>query len=187
MDRISIVLTAGLFGLASNLDTWVLALAWGLRGVRLRAGVQLVIAGVTTAVTWLALLLGSAAQRLLAPAAGVLGALMLVGMGLWTVLDWLRELGRTQDSPPAGPGSALSCVPLAAALAVNNSGMGVAAGAAGLAPFPVALATLLFTLVALRAGLSMGQRAEGSWLGRYGAPLSGLLLVVLGGVELLPL
>lgn len=186
MDLIHSVLTAGLFGLASNLDTWILALAWGLRGVRLQAGEWLVITGVTTAVTWLALLLGAAAKELFAPAAGMLGALVLVGMGLWTVLDWLRDLGRTETDPPAGPGSALSCVPLAAALAVNNSGMGVAAGVAGLTPLPVALANLAITLFSLWAGLSMGRKAEGTWLGRYGVLFSGVLLVLLGGVELLP-
>ena len=185
MSFVHMILTAGLFGLASNLDTWILALAWGLKGVRLQVGEWLVISSVTTGATWLALMLGAAAEGLFAPdTAGMLGALVLGAMGLWTVLDWLQSLGRTEDIP-SSPESALSCVPLAAALAVNNSGMGVAAGVAGLAPLPVALVNLAITLLALWTGLAMGRRAEGTWLGRYGMPLSGLLLVLLGAVELL--
>jgi putative Mn2+ efflux pump MntP len=184
VDLFSIVFTAVLFGLASNLDTWILALSWGVRGVRLKAGGWLILSGVTTAVTWLALLLGAAAQGLFAPAARMLGGLVLIAMGLWTVLDWLRHLNQEEAVPQTDPSSPLACVPLAAALAVNNSGIGVAAGVAGLPPWAATLANLAITLFSLWAGLTMGRRAAGTWLGKYGVPLSGLLLALLGGIEL---
>ena len=179
------ILSAALFALASNLDTWLLALVWGLRGARLSPGQYLVITGITTAVTWLALALGArAADFLPTGSAGMLGALVLVAMGLWTLLDWLRSLGQSPGSDDPSPGSLRACVPLAAALAVNNSGMGAAAGVAGLPPTAAALANLAATLFTLQAGLAMGRRAEGSWLGRYGLPLSGVLLVALGALQL---
>ena len=178
------MLTALIFGAASNLDTLLLALAWGLRGTRLSPAQGAVITLVTTAVTWLALTLGRAASSLFPPdAVQPLGALVLVAMGLWVLLDWLRRPGRREAEPPR-PSSALSCVPLAAAPAVNNGGIGAAAGVAGLSPLWAALVNLAVTFLCLWLGERLGRRARGSWLEGFALPASGLLLVVLGGLEL---
>ena len=103
-----------LYGAASNLDTLILALSWGGRGGRLSPGQWGVIAGVTTGVTWCALSLGGAAAALTA-AGRMLGAVVLVGLGLWTLLDWLRRLDQPEAAPPP-PSGLRGCLPLAAAL-----------------------------------------------------------------------
>ena len=182
MSDLTLILTALLFGAASNLDTLILALAWGMRGGRLTLGQGAVIGGVTTAVTWCALTVGALAGRM-AQAAALLGPLLLVGLGLWTLLDWLRGLGQ-QSETPSPPEGLWSCLPLAGALAVNNAGMGVAAGAAGLAPLWVSLVNLWITVLALVLGCALGRRAEGESWGRYALPLTGVLLMILGLLEM---
>lgn len=173
-----------LFALASNLDTLLLAMAWGARGCGLPGASRLVIAAVTTGVTWLSLALGQTAGSLFAPgAANTLGALVLIVMGLWMLLDWLRRLGQPEPKPAAALGGILSCIPLAAALAVNNGGIGVAAGVAGIPPLWAAGANLAATLLLLEAGWRMGLRAAGSFWNRWSVPLSGGLLVLLGMLE----
>lgn len=172
-----------IFGAAANLDTFILALAWGTRGGRLSPGQGAVIGGVTTAVTWCALALGRVAAALTA-AAAVLGPVVLVVLGFWTLLDWLRRLGQT-ETPPPPPAGLRGCLPLAAALAVNNAGMGMAAGAAGLSPLWASAINLGVTLLALLAGCSLGRRAAGHGWHRWALPLSGALLVVLGALEML--
>ena len=179
------LLTALLFSMACNLDTVLLSMGYAARGARLPAAGALVIAAVTTFVTWLSLLLGDWAARLLpAGAPELLGALVLVGMGAWFLLDALRSLGRA-EAPPALPRSLWACVSLAAALAVNNAGAGVAAGVSGVSPGLAAGCNFAVTVLFLILGRVLGSGRPGRWLGRLALPLSGALLIALGLAQVL--
>lgn len=190
MDRLSALTAAALFAAACNLDTVLLSAGFSARGVVLRRGYGLAIAALTTLITWVSLALGAGAAALLGGRpAQVLGGLVLAGMGAWFVLDWLRRPG----PPPEGAEEAEAaaglrgCVALAAALAVNNAGAGVAAGVSGISPGLAAAANLLATLGALPLGRALGGRLAGRLLGRYALPLTGALLVALGLWEAAPL
>ena len=173
------------FALACNLDTVLLAAAYGGRGLSISPGPSLVLAGVTTLITALSLLLGNAATAVLPPeTAEVLGGLALVGIGCWFLLDYLRGRTETAEEEPSSPGLA-GWVSLAAALAVNNAGAGVAAGAAGIPTLAAAGSNFLVTLVALPLGHRLGCGAAERLLGRYALPLSGGLLVLRGAWEVL--
>ena len=103
------------------------------------------------------------------------------GIGAWFVLDWLRRLGPAGEAEGENRAATLwGCVSLAAALAVNNAGIGVAAGVSGIAPGWAALANFLVTLAALPLGRALGDKLAGRLLGKYALPLSGALLVLLG-------
>lgn len=182
MEWFSMLAAALLFAAACNFDTVILAMGWAVRGVRPSFSHTLVIAGLTTLITWLSLALGQgAAVRMGTGFAGALGGLVLAGIGLWFVLDWLRSLGtpHQEETPAAGVGLA-GWIALAAALAVNNAGVGVAAGAAGVGAGWASLTNFLLTLAALPLGRALGDRVAGKLLGKYALPLSGLLLVGLG-------
>ena len=190
MDRLSALTAAALFAAACNLDTVLLSAGFAARGVVLRRGYGLVIAALTTLITWLSLALGAGAAALLGGrTAQVLGGLVLAGMGAWFLLDWLRRPG----PPPEGAEEAEAaaglrgCVALAAALAVNNAGAGVAAGVSGISPGLAAAANLLATLGALPLGRMLGSRLAGRLLGKYALPLTGGLLILLGLWEAAPL
>ena len=182
MEWFSMLAAALLFAAACNFDTVILAMGWAARGVRPSPAHTLVIAGLTTLITWLSLALGGGSAAALGGGlGGALGGLVLAGIGLWFVLDWLRSLGAPggPESPPAGKGL-LGWVALAAALAVNNAGVGVAAGASGVGPALASLANFLLTLAALPLGRVLADKAAGRLLGNYALPLSGLILVGLG-------
>lgn len=182
MEGLSALGAAAVFAAACNLDTVLLAMGWAARGVRPGRGRRLIIAVGTTLVTWLSLALGARASA--AGALPVLGGLVLVGMGLWCVLDWLRAGGKGEAVPSEG-GSLWDCLALAAALAVNNAGMGAAAGVSGVDPLWAAGANLVCTLAALPLGWALGDSLAGRLLGRFALPLSGLLLTALGLWQLL--
>ena len=174
-----------LFSAACNFDTVILAMGWAVRGVRPSPAHTLVIAGLTTLITWLSLVLGrGAAVSLGSSFAGALGGLVLAGIGLWFVLDWLRRAGGGGE-PGGGAATLWECVCLAAALAVNNAGVGAAAGVSGLNPHWAALGNFLATLAALALGYRLGAGPAGRLLGKYALPLSGLLLILLGVWEML--
>lgn len=183
MEWFSLLGAAAVFAAACNLDTVILAMGWAVRGVRPGRVQRLIIAGLTTLITWLSLVLG--AQAAAAGAVAALGGLVLVGMGLWCVLDWLRSAGGPEEAPASGDSGLWDWVALAAALAVNNAGMGVAAGVSGVSPGWAALANLVCTMAALPLGRALGDGLAGRLLGRFALPLSGGLLVVLGVWEIL--
>ena len=193
MNWLSALTAAALFAAACNLDTVLLSASFAARGVVLRRGYGLVIAALTTLITWLSLALGAGAAALLGGrTAQVLGGLVLAGMGAWFLLDWLRRPG----PPPEGAEEAeeaeaaaglRGCVALAAALAVNNAGAGAAAGVSGISPGLAAAANLLATLGALPLGRTLGSRLAGRLLGKYALPLTGGLLILLGLWEAAPL
>ena len=193
MNWLSALTAAALFAAACNLDTVLLSAGFAARGVVLRRGYGLVIAALTTLITWLSLARGAGAAALLGGrTAQVRGGLVLAGMGAWFLLDWLRRPG----PPPEGAEEAeeaeaaaglRGCVALAAALAVNNAGAGAAAGVSGISPGLAAAANLLATLGALPLGRTLGSRLAGRLLGKYALPLTGGLLILLGLWEAAPL
>ena len=179
----STVLAVGMFAASCNLDTVILAMGYGARGIVLSRGHSLVLAAVTTGITWFSLALGEAAAGVLPPAlSAVLGGMVLIGIGFWFVLDYLRDpSGSAGEGADAGrAGSLEGCVSLAAALAVNNAGVGAAAGVAGVRPLWAAACNFAVTLAALPLGRLLGRGAPGRLLGRGASALSGALLVLLG-------
>lgn len=192
MNWLSALTAAALFAAACNLDTVLLSAGFAARGVVLRRGYGLVIAALTTLITWLSLALGAGAAALLGGrTAQVLGGLVLAGMGAWFLLDWLRRPGPppegAEEAEEAEAAGLRGCVALAAALAVNNAGAGAAAGVSGISPGLAAAANLLATLGALPLGRMLGSRLAGRLLGKYALPLTGGLLILLGLWEAAPL
>ena len=166
MEWLSLLLTVVLFAAACNLDTVILSMGYAVKGVRVSLSHSLIIAALTTLITWASLLLGAGAARVLrGPLPNLLGGLVLAGIGAWFVLDWLRRLGPAGEAEGENRAATLwGCVSLAAALAVNNA----------------ALANFLVTLAALPLGRALGDKLAGRLLGKYALPLSGALLVLLG-------
>lgn len=192
MNWLSALTAAALFAAACNLDTVLLSAGFAARGVVLRRGYGLVIAALTTLITWLSLALGAGAAALLGGrTAQVLGGLVLAGMGAWFLLDWLRRPGPppegAEEAEEAEAAGLRGCVALAAALAVNNAGAGAAAGVSGISPGLAAAANLLATLGALPLGRMLGSRLAGRLLGKCALPLTGGLLILLGLWEAAPL
>ncbi len=167
-----------LFSLACNLDTLLLALCYRIKGVEVTPVPSVLVAFVTTVVTYLSLVLGAVASLSLGDSGTTLGGLVLVGMGLWFLLDWLR--GHQEEENPVAPKRLWGWVSLAAALAVNNGGMGVAAGMGGLPPLTCALCNFSVTLLSLPLGRWLGGKIHGTWLSQGVLPLSGVLLLILG-------
>ena len=169
-----------LFLLAANLDTVLLAMSWSLRQRRFSQKAVFMIAAITTAATWLALVLGGWAGSLMTGLmAKKLGGALLLAIGVWMLVDGLRE----KEDQAAIPATLAECGTVALALGVNNMGMGVGAGLAGLGPGLAALCNFLITVAAMALGGWLGHQAAGTWFSRWAPLASGILLIVLGAVE----
>ena len=129
---------------AAGVFTVLAAVGQGARGIPLGPRGLFTAAGVTTAVTFLSLELGAlGASFLPAGLAEKLGGLALAGLGLWYLLDALRG----KNDPPQE--ATRGWLALSAALAVNNAGVGVAAGVTGLSPLVASGCNFAVTVLAL--------------------------------------
>jgi putative Mn2+ efflux pump MntP len=70
-------------------------------------------------------------------------------------------------------------------LSVNNMGLGIGAGIAGLKLVPAAVSTFLFSVFFLYAGNNIGRSRLSYFLGKAAEPFSGLLLLGLGVWEII--
>ena len=83
MEWLSLLLAAVLFAAACNLDTVILSMGYAVKGVRVSLSHSLIIAALTTLITWASLLLGAGAARVLrGPLPNLLGGLVLAGIGV---------------------------------------------------------------------------------------------------------
>lgn len=167
-----------LFALACNLDTVLAAVGQGAEQTGASLRKILTVASVTTGVTFLSLVLGAVGAALLPRGlADQLGGSALTALGLWYLLDALRG--------GAGPshGEGRGWLALSAALAVNNAGVGVAAGVTGLSPVLASVCNFVVTILALLLGRLLGRKLA-RWSG-MALPASGLMLVALGVWQLL--
>lgn len=181
MDVFSELLAGLLFSMACNLDTVLLAMGYAAKGIRPPAAGSLIIAAVTTGITWVSLALGALGAELLDGGfSHLVGGLVLVGIGAWFLLDCLRRMGKADEEGNTAPPGVWAWVTLAAALAANNAGVGVAAGVSGLSPVLASGCNFAVTLLFLRLGRALGSGALGRFLGKYALPISGVLLIVLG-------
>ena len=130
-------ISACLFALSANIDNFPIGIAYGLRGMRIGAGGNLLIACLTSLGTAAAMLLGGGLARLIPPdTANALGCMLLVLMGLWMLYREAQGGMGAPEQPPADAcGTRLGLresAALAAALMVNNMGFGVGARITGL-------------------------------------------------------
>jgi putative Mn2+ efflux pump MntP len=171
--------------LAANLDTVLLSMNRALAGQALSwQGIGL-IALITSGVTALSFGAGELVGLWVTPRwASRLSGALLIGMGLWSMLDWLRQRQADSTEATSPKKTANSTALLALTLGVNNCGIGVGAGLGGYHPLLAGGMNLLITLLALPLGQVLGRRFSGSRLEEEGLLLSGVALVVMGAATL---
>ena len=169
----------------ANLDTLLLSAVWHSGGRRVTWGESGLLTLTTSLMTGLALLLGRCGSGFWSvTAAKRLSALLLAGMGLWMLLDWLRRLGETtaEAATKEGRQSLLATLLLGLALGANNSGLGLAAGLAGISPVAAVIGNAAVTLAALALGGCVAGKRLSKLLGNWQMPISGALLILMGAL-----
>jgi len=207
------ILSSLFLGLAANLDNLGVGISYGVQKIRIPHLSNFLIALLSAIITAISVLAGHFLSRYIT-VAGELGALMIVGIGVWVALHKTS----TNNSLPAAipvmrtysvPIKALSCVvqiiknPSAAdldangfistkeamalgfTLSFNCIATGVGAGLTGLAPLPSALAVFLFSMMTISAGYLIGWKTTSNRFEHLSQVISGVLLILIGIYELL--
>lgn len=181
------LLSVALFAASANLDSLVVGLSYGVRRTILGRRACFLMSAIAFLGTFFSILLGEGLGRLIPWAlANALGGLVILGIGLWGLLNWWKNRAPS-EAPAVPPVSSLSLFQagvLGAALAVNNIALGVGAGMSGLGPLPSASGSMLFSLVFLWGGNRLGCCRLTDRIGRMAEPAASLLMLALGCCEL---
>jgi len=183
-------------GAVSNLDNLGVAVAVGMRGTRIGAMANLIVAGITMVVTAAAVTCGHLSSKLL-PAAvtGWLGPLIIIAIGTGTVLT-SAQTRRGPDRPRAPweawrcPGDAAGAVSwrgaiaFGVALSVNNLGVGVGAGVSGIPALATTVSAGLLSLLCVGGGSHLGSVFGRLVLRDHAPVIAGMLMFAVGAAML---
>ncbi len=145
----------------------------------------------------------------------ILGAVLLIGMGFWVIRQEFGERNRRiQQTPAAAPNGLVQkswwqrlililqnpvladrdssghidlkeSLLLSMALMLNNIPNGVGAGLLGLSTLLTTLMVGFLSVLTFWLGIALGRTMGVLWLGRHAGTISGLLLIVIGMVEII--
>jgi len=183
-----------LFGISASLDALLVGMTFGIRGASIPFRHNLLISIITLLGTCLSVGLGSGLTLLLSVHTWkLLGSLILIAMGIFYITKFMmvcfqkdrKQKSLTATQSPAALTTAQTCS-LGIALSANNMGIGLSASVAGLSLLPAAIVTFVFSFIFLLLGNQLGKYPRIPLTEDATNLLSGLMLVLLGTVQLLP-
>jgi putative sporulation protein YtaF len=200
MHLLSIVL----FVISSNLDNFVIAVAYGVKKLKIDFLSNLIFAFISCVGTFAAMTLGKVLCYFVSSrATSIIGSLILLLVGLWSIIDsfskkekdkaegsieafsynYLLENPDEVDKDSSGSIDYKESVLLGFALAVNNIGIGFGAGVTGLNILLTSILTFLVSFFAIILGYMLGQKCLSGFMGKWGGLISGLIIIFIGIYE----
>ncbi len=188
-----------LFGISASLDALLVGVSLGLRGTHIRVFQNLFISLIALLGTCLSVGAGSLLTPFLpAILCRIAGSVILLLLGIYYIAGWLTAhlryphsdmlseaespaLISAEGSPVLSPTQVLL---LSMTLSANNLGIGLSASIAGLTLIPAATATCVCSVLFLYLGNRLGRSALMRLIGGLSDPISGILLIGLGIIQL---
>ena len=175
-----------IIALAVSLDGCGVGLLYGVRRIRIPVLSLIIISFCSALVIWCSMRLGDWLTTYLPPAmAKAIGAVILVAVGIWAILQFLFRAPTEADRDSSGDISAFEAALLGIALSLDALGAGIGAAMVG---FPALLTSSIIGIASgtfLATGLQLGKRAaQVGWL-RNMTVIPGLLLIAMGILKLM--
>jgi len=202
----ALLLSALLFSLSSNLDNIVVGIAYGIKKIKIGIIANLIIAIVTSTGTFLSMSLGVYISKFLPHSiANALGAGAIIILGGYFVIQSIIKLVNNKNSKElalkdivdmieyaeksdldnSGDINIKEALLVAFGLTFNNLGTGVAASITGVSIQFTVISTFILSILTIMFGETVGNHVFGNFLGKYAPLISGILLIILGIIELL--
>lgn len=202
----SLIISAILFSISSNLDNLVIGIAYGVKKIKINLLDNFVIAFITTLGTFLSMSVGLYITRFISKSmANRLGASILILLGTYFAVQSLRkflknkistdlalkdindmiEYAEKSDTDKSGDISTKEAFFVALGLTFNNLGTGIAASITGVNIALTLIATFAFSILSMIIGQALGSNYLGKMFGKYAPLASGILLIILGIIEFL--
>lgn len=203
----SILVPAFLLSLSACLDNIVIGVAYGMKKTKIPFYSNLLIAIITSFGTLISMMFGKLIATIIPMyISQALGAAMIILIGIYFILDYAikNKRGKTPIHEAIGDIESTQqnlcyiqdqcCSPqkinfketimLAFALTINNLGIGVSASLAGVNIAATVTLTFIISILTIVLGVAMGFNIIGRIFGKYASLVSGILMVILGFVEL---
>lgn len=173
----SAALKVALVALSLGLDVFAVAIGVGVRGVPLPQKIRIgfAFASAEVGMSLIGVLLGAAAGRMLGEIAGYLGYAALVGVGIYMIVETLRETDEAGFDLSKGWGLFLAAL----SISLDSLGIGFSIVYIGV-PLPITLGAIAFvSLLATTTGLAFGKLL-GSRVEAQAGTFAGVVLVLTG-------
>ncbi|MGL5417691.1 MAG: manganese efflux pump MntP family protein [Clostridium sp.] len=189
-----LVLTAFLFSLSSNLDNLVIGISYGIKKEEIPLVQNIIIGVIIFIITFIAMIFGKFIERYIPKSFGnFLGAIVIIFMGIYFIIMSIKDVKKKKKTTENFHEevnvkkniSIKDSLILGGALGVNNLAVGVAASVMGLNVWIVCLFTFITSILTIIIGEQVGDHVIGKLIGKYDDLISGLLLVVLGIIEII--
>lgn len=200
--------SALLVAISANLDTFAVAISYGLKKVKLNIFSILLISLITSIGTFISMSLGLAIVDFISlSVANTIGSFMLIGMGIWFIFDHFKEEGYYHehvdsanskgntycqilsdpikaDKDNSGTIDYKECIALSVALSLNNVGLGIAASIAGINIYLNTTFTFIITILGFTVGGYIGRSYLSKFCNKYASLASGILIILIGLYEM---
>lgn len=200
----TLILSALLYSLSSNLDNLVVGIAYGIKKINISIIANLTIAIITSMGTLLAMSIGTYITNFFPiSVTNSVGSVIIIILGTYFVLQSILNLKNNNKAKDIALKNATDMVEYAEksdfdnsgdlnikeaslvgiGLMLNNLGTGLAASITGVNLQITVISTFIFSILILLLGKFIGNNVLGSFCGKYAPLFSGILLIILGIIE----
>lgn len=200
----TLILSALLFSLSSNLDNVVVGIAYGIKKIKIGIIPNFAIAVITCTGTFLSMSLGVYISKFLPHfIANALGSIIIVILGGYFIIQSIVKLinnkksnelalkditdmieyAQKSDLDNSGDINIKEALLVAFGLTFNNLGTGIAASITGVSIEFTVIFTFILSILTIIIGEVLGNHVLGKLFGKYAPLISGILLIALGIIE----
>lgn len=193
---------------SASIDSLIIGLAYGIKGIKIGLISNAVIAIVVTFGTFLSMCIGLVLSEFIPKElCSLIGSVMLILLGFWMLyteikkklpsknasvelidsLDYNKILinDKTADIDNSGNIDFREALTLALALSINNLALGISGSMAGLSIFLTTVFTFIFSILTLLLGLKIGNSYLSKFFGKYSSYITALIIIIMGLSELI--
>ena len=192
-----------LLAFSSSIDSLIIGIAYGVKQIRIKLIINLVISIIVTLTTFLAMCLGHLiCDYIPTGICNYIGSSLLIIVGLYILWDYYKkkhkhteenlvefinsldydeivELNKTADIN----GSGNIEISEAITLSINNLALGIGASISGISIFLTTILTFVFSIITMSIGLKLGSRYLSKIFGEYSPLFSAIIIIAMGIFE----
>jgi putative sporulation protein YtaF len=198
------------FALSSSSDNLIVGLSYGIKKVKINSINNLLVALISGAGTFIAMLLGNFIRSYAHLPSNLIGSILLISFGFYTMskpyIDEYRNRKKTGlnkvthssvetyeniikhpdllDTNRSNTIDLNEAITLGFILSLNNVGLGIAASIAGLNVYLTTLFSIFFSILFIPLGYYIGRHLISDKFSPYAELISGAIIMLLGIYEL---
>lgn len=204
-----------LLAFSASLDSLIIGIAYGIKKIKIKFSINIIIALIVTLGTFLSMVLGAILSEFIPIyICNYIGAILLIIVGLFMTFDFYKEQrnlkrskltsakenndiieslhyddiltnNKTADADGSGNIELKEAISLALALSINNFALGLGASMSGISIPLTTLFTFLFSILILIVGLKIGNSFLSEIFGKYSDLISAIIIIAMGIFQLL--